>query len=355
MAGSVVKRYWGVSIGEGGRYVPQAVNGNFIAIGWDELGDLQAWERRRDEEQNRLWDEFRAFYRKVVPSETLIQSGIQAGQVASFVLAVRPHDIALVRDPLDRRIHIAEVVGRYQHVKAPQDGCPYRNRRQVRWIRRVERRDLPEPLKTSLFSLLTIFNLDKHRDAIEELIHDEKPRPRPVAGDLVGTVKERLMGMPPHDFQQFVAEILGAVGFMPAVNRIGPDGGVDVIGTLNADNLAEIALQVQVKRIAGNTGIKEILQLRGTLGEQEHGAFVTLAGFTKAAREEAEAPGRKRIKLIDGEALVELVLKHYDELSDRYRQLLGVERREMPLKDQFAISTEERGDLGSGTEGTRRA
>lgn len=342
MAGVSAKRYWAVSIGEGGRYVPQAVDGNYIAIGWNDLGDLQAWERRRDEEQNRLWDEFRAFYRRVVPSETLIQSGIQAGQVWSFVIAVRPHDVALVRDPADRRIHIAEVVGGYQHVTAPQDGCPYRNRRQVRWIRVIERKDLPESLKTPLFSHLTIFNLDKHGDAIEELMRDGEPTARPVADDVVGAVKERLMAMAPHEFQQFVGEILEAVGFTAAVNRMGPDGGVDAIGTLSAENLAEITLRVQVKRIAGNTGIKEILQLRGTLGEQEHGAFVTLAGFTKAAREEAEAPGRKAIRLIDGEGLVELVLKHYDELPTRYRELLGVERRKIPLKDQFAISTKQR-------------
>jgi len=342
MAGSIVKRYWAVSIGEGGRYVTQAVQGNYIAIGWNELGDLQAWERQRDEEQSRLWDEFRAFYRTVFPNETPIQSGIQAGQVWNFVIAMRPHDMALVRDPADRRIHIAQVLGGYQHVQAPQDGCPYRNRRQVCWIGCVERKDLPEPLKTSLFSQLTIFSLDKHGDAIEQLIRGEKSPRWPVAGDLVGTVKERLMGMSPHEFQQFVGEILGAVGFTAAVSRIGADGGVDVIGTLNAENLAEITLRVQVKRIAGNTGIKEILQLRGTLGEQEHGAFVTLAGFTKAAREEAEALGRKRIRLIDGEAVVELVLKHYDELSDRYRQSLGVERREILLKDQFAVSTGER-------------
>ena len=346
MAEGAAKRYWAVSIGEGGRYVPQAIEGNYIAVGWNQLGDLQTWERRRDEEQNRLWDEFRAFYREVFPNETPIQSGIQAGQVWNFVIGLRPRDVALVRDPADQCIHIAEVTGNYQHVQAPHDGCPYQNRRQVRWIRHIQRRDLPEPLKTSLFSQLTIFSVDKHRDVIEQLISDGESRPRPVAADVVAAVRVRLMGMAPHEFQQFVGDILGAVGFVAAVNQIGPDGGVDVIGTLNAENLAEITLHVQVKRIAGNTGIREVLQLRGTLGEQEHGAFVTLASFTKAARQEAEAPGRKRIRLIDGDSLVELVLKHYDELSDRHRQLLGVERREIPLKDQYAVSMEEPASRG---------
>jgi len=33
-------QYWAVRLREGGRYVKSAINGNFIAIGWNDLGDL---------------------------------------------------------------------------------------------------------------------------------------------------------------------------------------------------------------------------------------------------------------------------------------------------------------------------
>ena len=35
-----MRHYWAVRLGGGGRYLPQGKEGNFIAIGWDELGDL---------------------------------------------------------------------------------------------------------------------------------------------------------------------------------------------------------------------------------------------------------------------------------------------------------------------------
>jgi restriction system protein len=72
------------------------------------------------------------------------------------------------------------------------------------------------------------------------------------------------------------------------------------------------------------------------LGPDEHAAFVTLAGFTKQAIAEAQAPGRKGIMLIDGEMLVDMILEHYDELSEEYKELLKLEKKGAPLREQFA-------------------
>ena len=335
----MTRRYWGISIGKGGRYVPHARHGNFIAVHWSELNDLQAWEQRHGEDTKRVQDEFFAFYKERVPEETAL--GIQAGQLWNFAVAMKPGDIALVRDPVPGKVHIAEVAGPYKYVQTPDDGCEYQHRKAVRWVRgNVAREELPEGLRTSLGSLLTIFSLDKHRDAIEYLMGGPPPLPPPER-DVVRHTRERLMDLAPHRFQQFVGDLLSLAGFSVVVNRIGPDGGVDIFGTLNAENLAEISVRVQVKRIAGNAGIKEVLQLRGSLVEQDHSAlFITLGAFTKAAKEEAEAPGKKKIRLIDGQGVIDLVLKHYDELPVQYRELLGLKRREIPLREQFTVSAE---------------
>ena len=325
------RRYWGLSVGEAAKYVPQARRGNFIAIGWNELPDLKAWAQREGQDQKRLWEEFRVFYKLRYPSDTLIQSGIQASQVWSFVIGMKPGDIVLVREPPKGKLHVAQVAGAYQFLAAPEDGCEYRHRRQVEWIREdVDRAALPEGLKTSLRSLLTIFNLDKHRYAIEELMGV-------VTGDdLVEVVLRRMAGLGPAQFEDFAGHLLGLAGFSASVTQTVGDKGVDIIGTLSAAGLAEITLNVQVKRIRSNVGIPEILQLRGTLGPDEHAAFVTLAGFTKQAIAEAQAPGRKGIMLIDGEMLVDMILEHYDELSEEYKELLKLEKKGAPLREQFA-------------------
>jgi len=336
MAKQTQRRYWGISLGEGGRYVSQARHGNYIGIGWNELGDLTPWAERLYEGDDKLRDELRSVYRKVFPEETAVQSGIQAGQVASFVFGMRPGDIALVRDPVVKRVHVTEVIGSYLYVEKPEDGCPYRHRREVRWTpEEINRSELPEALKTSLYSQLTVFNLDKRRDEIEWLLGGSKPAD---SGGLVQVVRKRLMGLAPHEFQRLVGEILGLAGFSVVVNEIGPDGGVDVIGTFDAGNLAEITLCVQVKRITGSTGIKDILALRGTLKERDQGAFITLGSFTKQARQEAEAPGKNKVRAIDGEEFIDLILERYDELPMEYKNLLSLQRVKTPLREQFTIA-----------------
>jgi restriction system protein len=76
----------------------------------------------------------------------------------------------------------------------------------------------------------------------------------------------------------------------------------------------------------------------GTLVEREQGAFFTLGGFTRAARLEAEAKGKRKISLISGERLVDLILQHYDRLPGQYRELLGL--KEAPLRNKFVVSEE---------------
>jgi restriction system protein len=330
MDGNTGRHYWGISLGEGGKYVSEAKRGDFVAIGWNELGDLKRWRELRRQDGNRLSQQFRAFYRQRFPSDTAIQSGIGAAQVWNFVVVMKPGDIVLMRDPPRRKVHIAEVAGAYEFVEAPHDGCEYRHRREVRWVgREIDREDLPEGLDSSLRSLLTIFNLDKWRDAIEEQMGT-------VVGErLVEVVLNRIQGLSAPQFEQFVGHILTLAGFSASVTRPVGDKGVDVVGTLGAAGLAEITLNVQVKKIRTNVGIEHILQLRGTLGQDEHGAFVTLGGFTRQAVTEAQAPGKKGIMLVDGQSLVDMVLQHYEQLSQEYKDLLKLRKREVPLRDQF--------------------
>ena len=342
MIGERARRYGGISGGEGGRYVPQARHGNYIAIGWEELGDLTDWAGRLHEDDQKLRDEFRAFYRTKISQETAVQSGIQAGQVASFVFGIRPGDIVLVRDPMVKRVHVAEVVGPYAYVDKPSDGCPYRHRRLVKWSAVIDRGQLPEKLKTSLGSLLTVFELTKHSELIDSLMGEtETTRVTTLksGGELVHALKERLLDMTPEAFERFVSELLELAGFAAHVTRLVGDKGVDVEGTLTLEFFADVNVRAQVKRIGGNVGIKEIQQLRGALAGDEHGVFITVGGFTRQAREEAEAVAKKEMKLIDGDMLVDLILRYYDEMSSPHREFLRLRRREIPAMWQFEIVT----------------
>ncbi|MBI4403831.1 MAG: restriction endonuclease, partial [Deltaproteobacteria bacterium] len=70
------------------------------------------------------------------------------------------------------------------------------------------------------------------------------------------------------------------------------DKGIDVNGVLNAEGLADVVLRIQVKRVRGAIGNKEVLAIRGAAAQNEHPCLITLSHFTAQAREEAEAHGK---------------------------------------------------------------
>ena len=335
------KRYWGMKLGEGGKYVDLGRRGNYIAIGFrgegSELPDLSEWASKAHAAT--WWEELKDFYKAYHLTDSPMQIAINAGQVRNFAVEMSPGDLALVPDSARRVVCVAEISGGYEYVPSPTDGCPYVHRRIVAWLREVDRSKLPEKLKTSLGALQTIFSLDKHSDAIEALLGGKPPSPLPEVtvtdDELVKALIDRLLEMGPSDFETFVGHVFTLAGFSTIVTQPAGDKGVDVIGTLNAEGLAEISLKIQVKRIKANIGIGEILGLRGTLEQEEQGVLVTLGSFTKQAVEETEHPRKKPIRLLDGEALVDLVLRHYDELDPKYRQYLQIERRDVPLREQF--------------------
>ena len=103
---------------------------------------------------------------------------------------------------------------------------------------------------------------------------------------------------------------------------------------MDAEGLADITLRVQVKRVRGSIGNKEILALRGALSQGEHGCLITLSSFTPQAIEEAQ--GKIPIKLIDGDDLSGLTLKHFDEIDDKYKKKFEIQRKkDFNIEDQF--------------------
>ncbi len=329
-----MSRYWVVRLGEGGKYVEDGREGKYIAIGWGDLGDL-SWLTRKEETPDNL----KKIYKEKYKEESEAQVSIGHGQIWSFVTAMTTGDIILV--PYLRKVLIGKVSGPYIYRENWGDRCPYPHRRMVKWITEVGRDDLSQRLKASIGAWQTVFNLDNYAREIDYLITGEKieKEKKEVTGEkLINAVKEKLFDLHPQEFEKFITHLLNVIGFEAATTRYVSDKGVDVVGTLNPDGLANIILRVQVKRSKSNISATEVRDIRGTLAHGEHGAIVTLSSFTKQAHEEAQAPGKPPIALIEGDCLVDLILKHYDELDNEYKNLLSVTKREISLKDRFFIT-----------------
>jgi restriction system protein len=333
------RRLWVVRLGEGGRYVDVGRRGGFAAIGWEELGDL-TWLTDARESPKHLERRLTDLYRQTFGGSN-VAIGQSASEIWNFVREIAPSDTVLLPDPRHKTVLPGTVVSGYRYVAAPNDGCLYPNRRDVTWHedREFRRDQLSQRLRNTLGSLLAVFNVDAHSEELAPLVG---PGPKHATGqELVRLLIDRIHdSFAPEAFEQFVTDVLGATGFQATKTRYVGDKGIDVTGILNAEGIAQVTLRVQVKRLKGRVGIDEVLKIRGTLDVDSQGAIVSLGGFTKQAQAEAESEQKKTIALIDGEALVDLLLRYWDELEPKYGAALRVRRREIPLTERFSMAVE---------------
>ena len=119
------------------------------------------------------------------------------------------------------------------------------------------------------------------------------------------------------------------MGYRTTVSPQGGDSGIDI--TAYKDELPPRIL-VQVK--SGDSDIREttIQSLKGAMREGDYGLFVTLADYTKNAKKYLESV--PVIKGINGSELVELILRYYDKLSDKYQRMIPLEMVYIPVQPE---------------------
>ncbi|GAP63311.1 hypothetical protein ARMA_1734 [Ardenticatena maritima] len=141
-------------------------------------------------------------------------------------------------------------------------------------------------------------------------------------------LRARLLQMPPERFEALVAELLLQMGFEEnsiQVTQRSNDGGIDVVGIFRAAGITHLHTAVQVKRWKQPVGARLVRELRGSLEAHQHGMILTTSFFTPAARSEAVAAGKKAITLIDGETLLDLLIKYRVGIVDRQVFILDLD------------------------------
>ena len=315
MARFMNKHYWCVRM-NGGRYAEAGKLNSFIAIGWKELDDL-SWLLEEASEEEAL-DKLKDLYRRVYIGDSEVSVGLNCGQVLNFIIKMRPNDIVVT--PSNSSVFIGEIISDYYYEDPATGDCAHKNRRKVEWKTEVERSDLPERLKSSLFAWQTVFSLDKRNYEIDSLLGLSPPLEEKlvVGSDVLEVLEERLVEFPPDVFQEkLIPSLLRGMGFeAEASPTYTGDGGLDVSGTFRMGVFTG-DVRVQVKRVSGTIPPSEIRELRGSLKHSQQGVFITTSSFTSAAIEEAEEVERigGRIFLVNGRRLAELILDTYDDLE----------------------------------------
>lgn len=118
------------------------------------------------------------------------------------------------------------------------------------------------------------------------------------------------------------------MGYRARVTPKSADGGVDVIAHMDALGFQPPIVKVQCKRKTDQTSRPDVDQLLGTLGEGEYGLYVNLGSYSRSAVELER--NRAKLRLIDGEQFVEMVLTNYGKLAPRYRSLIPLKQIYVP-------------------------
>lgn len=312
------------------------VEHGYVAIGWPELGDLTTLPADREA--------FKAALRKADPDRPEQAIRIDAGILFRFLHEMKDGDIVVHPSKHDRMVNIGKFFGASRYV--PQTNGEYPNQRRVTWLGHFPRSDFSQSALNELGAYITVFRIAKHAGEVLAKIGLATAKPPAPAdlpedaesddlatqavsqqaetstGDFV--VRRIMAGLSGHEFEEFVAHLLQCLGYTARVTPKSGDGGVDVIAHMDALGLQPPIIKVQCKRMTSVIGNGEVNQLLGTLGEGEFGLFVTLGSYSRAAVELDR--NRPKLRLIDGEQLVEMVLANYAKLSPRYRSLIPLKQ-----------------------------
>lgn len=321
------KKIWGIHTQNDNLFL----NKDLIAIGWRDFGDLSKVEANRDA--------FKAHYIEAYPDAKKGQIANGAGMLYRFIHEVQIGDYVVFPSKTDRKINIGTVEGDYFF--EDNDG-EYVQRRKVKWLKHIPRLSFSQGALYEVGSAMSFFSVKNYADEfLSELEKDfkktissddvEDESVGATADDIVESTKDFILKelsrqLKGYDLEAFVADLLRAMGYRTIVSPQGGDSGIDI--TAYKDELPPRIL-VQVK--SQDSDIKEttIQSLKGAMREGDYGLFVTLSNYTKNAQKYLNST--PIIRGINGTELVDLILKYYEDLSERYRKMIPLKMVYIPV------------------------
>lgn len=320
------KKIWGIHTQDEALFLKDGK----IAIGWKEIGDLSAIPANRDD--------FKAKYMQVFPDAKKGSIPTSVGMLYRFCHEIQIGDYVIYPSKSDRMINIGEVTGDYTYVA---DAHEYVQQRDVKWLKHIPRTSFSQGALYEIGSAMTLFVVKNYADEFLSALdkgfkktaaaNDEDDTVGATAEDIIESTKDFILkelsrNLKGYALEEFVADLLHTMGYRTTVSQQGRDSGIDI--TAYKDELPPRIL-VQVK--SQDSDIKEttIQSLKGAMREGDYGLFVTLSNYTKNAQKYLEST--PIIRGINGTELVDLILKYYDGLDDKYKKMIPLKMVYIPI------------------------
>ena len=320
------KRVWGIHTKDDNLFL----KGNVIALGWQQIGDLSLIAPDRES--------FKEKYIAAYPDAKKGSIPTGVGMLFRFCHEVQVGDYIIYPSKIDRMINIGEVTGGYKYVPEANE---YVQQRSVKWLKHVPRMSFSQGSLYEIGSAMSFFMVKNYADEFLAALDkgfaksisdgEEDDTVGATADDIIESTKDFILKelsrqLKGYDLEQFVADLLQAMGYRTTVSPHGGDSGIDI--TAYKDELPPRIL-VQVK--SQDSDIKEttIQSLKGAMREGDYGLFVTLSNYTKKAQKYLD--NTPIIRGINGTELVDLILKYYDDLSEKYRRMIPLKMVYIPV------------------------
>ena len=321
-------RIWGIHTTDEALFL----HDNIIAIGWKEFGDCSKLEPTREAYKNH--------YIASYPNGKKGAVATSAGMLYRFVHEMKAGEYVVFPSKSDRKINIGLVESDF--IYNPTADL-YVQQRKVKCLKHLPRTAFSQGALYELGSAMSFFLIKNYADEyLQALDKGFKPAAAmnepdetvaATAEDIIEStrdfiLKELSKKLKGYALEEFVADLLRAMGYRCTVSPQGGDSGIDI--TAYKDELPPRIL-VQVK--SQDSDIKEttIQSLKGAMREGDYGLFVTLSNYTKNAKKYLE--NTPIIRGINGTELVELILKYYDQLGDKYRKMIPLKMVYIPVPE----------------------
>jgi predicted Mrr-cat superfamily restriction endonuclease len=316
-----MKNVWCVRA-ENGLYAKQFVDGGYMGIGWLPKDNLSEVRTR---------DELYPLYKAAHPKDTSnIVIGIQVGQIARFLLDIKAGDYVITPAADMETLYYGVVADDPSYVFSPNanDGCPFTQRRRINWSSStLTRSQFSVPFQNGIRAALTLFSVTRNGEFLAAIGQAMPTKLLDKPYDPYQVVLDQILELDASEFEILVGHLLTALGFEGSEVTGKPgDGGVDATGELNVSGLAKVKVFVQAKRYAADSKIAAgvVKNLRQAIPFGGQGAFITTASFQAAATAVAIEPGFPRIGLINGHQLVDLLVEHWNDIPEEFRDRLGL-------------------------------
>lgn len=322
------KRIWGIHTKDDNMFLQRDV----IAIGWKDMGDLSKIDASRDA--------FKEKYLQVYPDAKKGSVANGAGMLYRFACEVQVGDYVVFPSKIDRMINLGVIEGGYEY---DADAAEYVQQRKVKWLKHIPRTAFSQGALYEVGSAMSFFTVKNYADEYLAALDkgfkktaittdgEEDESVGATAEEIIESTKDFILkelskNLKGYALEEFVADLLRAMGYRTAVSSQGGDSGIDI--TAYKDELPPRIL-VQVKSQDGDIKETTIQSLKGAMREGDYGLFVSLSNYTKNAQKYLDST--PIIRGINGMELVALVLKYYDDLSEKYRKMIPLKMVYIPV------------------------